>query len=133
VLSSHRIALAATLALTLASGCFSVRHAYDGDKLLTSDPDVPGYRQQSVRHFAVHQRRFYWIHGGYPVGPIPNGAQMAANEVGDHGGVVNLRIREGQDLRDLAISHVACVLTIFCGSWSVWTEGDVVDFQEVER
>jgi hypothetical protein len=89
-------------------------------------------RSVTVRHFAKHDRQFYWIHGGFPVGEPLNGAALAAAEIGDHDGVVNLRIRDGQDIPDLAVSHLACILTIVCGQWSVWVEGDVVDFQEVK-
>ena len=58
---------------------------------------------------------------------------LAASQIGDHDGVVNLRLRDGQDLTDTLISHVPCVLTLFCGTWSTWAEGDVVDFEEVAQ
>jgi hypothetical protein len=89
-------------------------------------------RAVQVRHFVKHDRQFFWIHGGFPVGDALNGAQLAASEIGDHDGVVNLRIRDGQDVADLAVSHGPCVLQILCGMWSVWVEGDVVDFEEVK-
>ena len=118
-------------ALTL-SACFSVKHSYQGEKFLTSAPVAPGMRTVPVRHFAVHDRQFFLIRGGVPLGQPLNGAALAANEIGEHDGVVNLRIRDGQNFTDLAISHVACVLQILCGTWSVWVEGDVADFEEVK-
>jgi hypothetical protein len=118
-------------ALTLTA-CFSVQHSYVGEKFLTSAPTAPGVRAVQVRHFVKHDRQFFWIHGGFPVGDALNGAQLAASEIGDHDGVVNLRIRDGQDVADLAVSHGPCVLQILCGMWSVWVEGDVVDFEEVK-
>ena len=128
----HRL-LAFGLALA-ASGCFTVRHSYDGPKLMTSDPAVPGMRVQKVGHFRARDRQFFWIHGAFPVGEDLNGAQLAARQIGPHDGVVNLRLSDGQDLTDVFISHLLpCVLTIFCGTWSVWAEGDVVDFEEASR
>lgn len=116
-----------------ASGCFTVRHSYDGPKVMTSDPEIPGVRVKKVAHFAVRDRQFYWIHGRFPVGEALNGAALAAGQIGDHDGVVNLRIRDGQDLTDAFISHVPCILTLVCGTWSAWAEGDVVDFEEARR
>jgi hypothetical protein len=127
----HRI-LALGLALA-ASGCFTVRHSYSGAKPMTADPDIAGVRARKVAHFAVRDRQFFWIHGGFPVGEPLNGAELAARQIGPHDGVVNLRIRDGQDLTDAFISHVPCVLTLICGTWSVWAEGDVVDFEEATR
>jgi hypothetical protein len=122
------------LALVLAaSGCFTVRHAYSGPKLMTSDPDIPGVQVRKVAHFTARDRQFFWIHGAFPVGEALNGAELAAREVGAHDGAVNLRIRDGQDLMDAFISHVPCVLTLICGTWSVWAEGDAVDFEEAGR
>ncbi|MFQ5514697.1 MAG: hypothetical protein ACE5FG_09680 [Myxococcota bacterium] len=120
------------LMLPLA-GCFSVQHHYSGDKLLTSAPTIEGRRIRKVRHFAVHDRQFFWIHGGIPVGEPLNGAELAAREIGQHDAVVNLRLKDGQSLADTLISHVACVLTLVCGTWSVWAEGDVVDLEETRR
>ena len=119
-------------ALALA-GCFSVRHSYQGEKFLTSAPGVAGMRAVPVRHFVKHDRQFFWIHGGIPVGEPLNGAALAASEVGDHDGVVNLRLSDGQDFLDVIVTHtVPFVLGIFCGTWSVWAEGDVVDFEEAK-
>ena len=118
-------------ALTL-SACFSVRHSYRGEKFLTAAPEVPGVRTLRVRHFARQDRQFFLIHGAVPLGPPLNGAALAAREIGEHDGVVNLRIRDGQDVADLAVSHAVCVLQLLCGTWSVWVEGDVVDFEVVE-
>ena len=112
-----------------ASGCFTARHGYAGPKLMTSDPDIPGVRLHPVSHFTARDRQFFWIHGAFPVGEDLNGAALAAREIGNHDGVVNLRIRDGQDLTDAFISHIPCVLTLLCGTWSVWVEGDVVDFE----
>jgi len=118
------------LAGLLLTGCFSVRHAYDGPKILTGDATLDSRPVRSVRHFARHERQFFWLHGGVPTGKSLNGAEIAAAEAGDHDGVVNLRIRDGQDVQDVLISHVLCVGTILCGSWSVWVEGDVADVAE---
>ena len=41
---------------------------------------------------------------------------------------MNLKIDDGQNITDLLISHVPCVLTLICGTWSAWAEGDVVDY-----
>lgn len=117
------------LALPLTS-CFTVRHAYDGDKFLTSDAEVPGLQLTKVKHFERHDRQFFWLHGGVPVGEDLNGAALAAREAWLYDGVVNLRIADGQSLLDMAVTHVACVLSLLCGSWSVWVEGDVVDVVE---
>jgi hypothetical protein len=116
-----------------ASGCFTVRHSYDGPKVMTGDPEIPGVRVRKVAHFSLRDRQFFWIHGRFPVGEPLNGAGLAAGQIGDHDGVVNLRIRDGQDLMDTFISHVPCVLTLFCGTWSTWAEGDVVDFEEIAQ
>jgi hypothetical protein len=112
-------------------GCFTVRHEYSGDKLLTAGPTLNGRAVTKVRHFQVHDRQFFWIHGGFPVGEDLNGAALAAREAGTHAGVVNLRLADGQDIVDMGISHIACVLTLLCGTWSVWVEGDVVDYAEL--
>ena len=124
--------LCISLCALALSACFSVRHSYQGEKFLTSAADAPGLRAVPVRHFALHDRQFFWIHGGIPVGQPLNGAALAASAIGEHDGVVNLKIRDGQDVADLAISHIPCVLQILCGTWSVWVEGDVVDFEEVK-
>lgn len=116
------------LAVVPLAGCFTVRHAYDGDKLLTTDPAPPGREVKVVRHFSAHDRQFFWIHGGVPVGEPLNAAALAAKEIGEHDAAVNLKISDGQNLTDLLISHVPCVLTLICGTWSAWAEGDVVDY-----
>jgi hypothetical protein len=120
--------LSIALAIVPLAGCFTVRHAYSGDKLLTTDPSPPGRSVELVRHFEVHDRQFFWIHGGFPVGEPLNAAAMAAKEADGHDAVVNLKIWDGQDITDLLISHVPCVLTLICGTWSAWAEGDVVDY-----
>jgi hypothetical protein len=118
------------LALALvASGCFTAHHSYAGSKLMRSDPDIPGVKLHRVSHFEAHDRQFFWIHGAFPVGEDLNGAALAARQIGNHDGAVNLRIRDGQDLTDAFISHIPCVLTLVCGTWSVWVEGDAVDFE----
>lgn len=128
-----RKALTLLIAALPLAGCFTVRHSYSGDKLLTTDPAPPGRQVKLVRHFEAHDRQFFWIHGGIPVGEPLNGAALAASEVGDHDGVVNLRLSDGQDFLDVIVTHtVPCVLGIFCGTWSVWAEGDVVDFEEAK-
>ena len=127
-----RKALSLLLAILPLAGCFSVTHAYTGDKLLTTDPAPPGRGVRLVRHFEAHDRQFYWIHGGFPVGEPLNAAALAAKEAGDHDAVVNLEIYDGQNITDLLISHVPCVLTLICGTWSAWAEGDVVDYVPAE-
>ncbi len=112
-------------------GCFTVRHEYSGDKLLTAGPTLDGRAVTKLRHFAVHDRQFFWLHGGYGVGEDLNGAALAAREAGAHAGVVNLRLSDGQDIVDMGVTHLACVLSLLCGTWSVWVEGDVADFTEV--
>lgn len=116
------------LALT---GCFTVQHRYDGPKVMTPDAEIPGVSVKVVRHFQVRDRQFFWIHGGIPVGEPLNAAALAAKEIGEHDGVINLRIGDGQDPLD-ALIHIPCGLGIFCGSWSAWAEGDVVDFEEAQ-
>jgi hypothetical protein len=119
--------LAAALPVLL-SGCFTVRHSYDGPKVMTSDASIPGFETRKVRHFEARDRQFFWFHGGIPVGEPLNAAALAAREIGDHDGVVNLRIGDGQDVVD-ALIHIPCVLSLLCGTWSAWAEGDVVDLQ----
>jgi len=120
-----------TLLLVLSlSGCFTVRHSYEGDHLLTSTPEVEGYKVRHVRHFEGHDRQFFWIHGGFPVGEDLNGAEQAAREIGDHDAVVNLQLTDGQNVTDAFITHIPCILSLLCGTWSVWVEGDVVDLEE---
>lgn len=115
------------------AGCFSVRHAYDGPKILTSAPSVDGLTARKVSHFKVQDRQFFWLHGGIPVGDPLNGAALAAAQAGDHDAVVNLRLSDGQDFGDVFITHIPCVLSLLCGSWSVWVEGDVVDLEGRRR
>jgi hypothetical protein len=123
----RRILVAALAALPLA-GCFTVRHSYSGDKLLTTDPAPPGRSVKIVRHFQAHDRQFFWLHGGFPVGEPLNAAELAAKQAEGHDAVVNLEISDGQNFTDLLISHVPCVLTLICGTWSAWAEGDVADY-----
>ena len=121
-----------TVCLGLAlTGCFTVHHRYDGPKVLTPDAEIPGVNVRVVRHFEVKDRQFFWIHGGVPVGESLNAAELAARQIGDHDGVVNLKIGDGQDPID-ALIHIPCVFGILCGSWSAWASGDVVDFEEVQ-
>ena len=122
--------LTTLLLLLPLAGCFSVRHEYAGDKLLTSAATVPGYRVTQVQHFEEHDRQFFWLHGGVPVGEDLNGTRLAADRIGSHDAVVNLRLRDGQSLADAFITHVPCVLSLLCGTWSVWVEGDVADLKE---
>lgn len=124
-----RRVLAGGLAVAVAflgTGCFTVHHAYHGDKFLTNGPnfDQPTH---IVRHFSDHQRQFFLLHGGIPMGKPLNGLALAAKEAGTHDGVVNLRLRDGQDLVDIGITHIACLLSVLCGSWSTWVSGDVAD------
>ena len=117
------------LLLLPLAGCFSVRHEYGGDKVLTSAASIAGYQVRRVGHFERHDRQFFWLHGGIPVGEDLNGAELAASGIGSHDAVVNLRLKDGQDLTDTLITHIPCVLSLLCGSWSVWVEGDVADLQ----
>lgn len=121
--------LALLLVLPL-SGCFSVRHTYEGDRVLTSAPTIEGYEARTVEHFELHDRQFFWLHGGFPVGEDLNGAELAARQIGRHDAVVNLQLRDGQDLADTLITHIPCVLSLLCGTWSVWVEGDVADLED---
>lgn len=121
-----RRVLFGVLAGLLQTGCFQVRYAYDGPKLLTTAPGI-GTRARVVRHFDVQQRQFYWLLGLVPVGERVNGAEIAAREARGADGVVNLQLADGQDLLDYAISNGLCLLQLLCGSWSVWVEGDVVE------
>ena len=82
-----RKALSILLAIVPLAGCFTVRHAYDGDKLLTTDPSPPGRAVKLVRHFEAHDRQFFWIHGGFPVGESLNAAALAAKEADGHDAV----------------------------------------------
>jgi hypothetical protein len=125
--------LGISLCALALSACFSVRHSYRGDKFLTAAAEVPGVETVKIRHFVRQDRQFFLIHGAVPLGPPLNGASLAAREIGEHAGVVNLRIRDGQDAADLAVSHGICVLQLLCGMWSVWVEGDVVDLAEEQR
>jgi hypothetical protein len=124
-------ALASLLLALATTACFAVRHTYQGDKFLTADATPDGAPVTKVRQFRAHDRQFFWLHGGIPVGKDLNGAELAAAEAGPHDGVVNLRLSDGQDFADMAITHVFCVLSILCGTWSVWAEGDVVDVEEM--
>jgi hypothetical protein len=121
-----------TLALALVvpivgSACFTVNHRYAGEKILTNGA---GLEQPTrvVRHFEAHDRQFFWLHGGVPTGEPLNALQMAANQAGPHPGVVNLVVTDGQDLADILITHVPCLLSMLCGTWSAWAEGDVVEY-----
>lgn len=117
----------ALVASTLGTACFTVRHQYAGEKLLTNGP---GLEQPTrvVRHFSEHDRQFFWLHGGVPTGQPLNSLQMAADQAGPHPGVVNLVVKDGQDLADILITHVPCLLSVLCGTWSAWAEGDVVEY-----
>jgi hypothetical protein len=124
--------LGLSLCVLALSACFSVRHGYRGEKFLTAAPEVPGVKTVKLRHFALQDRQLFLIHGAVPLGSPLNGAALAAREVGEHAGVVNLRIREGQDVMDVAVSYGACILQLLCGTWSVWVEGDVVELAETK-
>ncbi len=118
----------ALLAAIGSLGCFQARYSYDGPKLLTTGPSL-GTEAEVVRHFRTHDRQFYLLVGLLPIGEPANGAEMAAREVGDHDGVVNLVLADGQDVVDMLFSNLVCGLGIICGSWSVWAEGDVVQIK----
>ena len=119
--------LALVAALPLAAGCFTVTHRYTGPMPLTN---APGLERPSrvVRHFEAHDRQFFWLHGGFPVGEPLNALALAAEEAESHDGVVNLHVRDGQNWLDILITHGPCVLSMLCGTWSAWAEGDVVDY-----
>jgi hypothetical protein len=123
-----RLWAVALLLPTFGSGCYTVHHAYHGDKLLTNGAglDQP---TKVVRHFEAHDRQFFWIHGGIPTGEPLNGLELAARQAGPHPGVVNLKVKEGQNVADLFYTHVPCILGIVCGTWSTWAEGDVVEYE----
>ena len=124
----HSLAWSLALLLpTFGSGCYTVHHAYQGEKVLTNGPGL-AQPTKVVRHFSASDRQFFWIHGGIPTGEPLNGLELAAKQAGDHPGVVNLKLKEGQDFTDLMITHVPCLLGIVCGTWSTWVEGDVVEY-----
>jgi predicted small secreted protein len=112
---------------TLTTACFTVQHRYAGEKILTNGGGLER-PTRVVRHFEAHDRQFYWLHGGVPTGQPLNALQMAADQAGPHPGVVNLAVKDGQDLADILITHVPCLLSMLCGSWSAWAEGDVVEY-----
>ncbi len=129
-MSRRTLAFCVSLLLPMfGSGCYTIHHAYHGDKLLTNGPglDRP---TKVVRHFEASDRQFFWIHGGIPTGAPLNGLALAAKEAGDHPGVVNLKLKEGQRFTDLLITHIPCILGVVCGTWSTWIEGDVVDYAD---
>ena len=130
-MSRHTLAWCLTLLLPMVgSGCYTVHHAYHGEKFLTNGPGLEK-PTKIVRHFEVSDRQFFWIHGGIPTGEPLNGLELAAREAGDHTGVVNLQLSEGQDVLDVLMTHVLpCVLGTICGTWSTWVEGDVVDYTD---
>ncbi len=121
----RRLALCTALIL-LGTGCFQTRYFYEGPKVLTTGPalDRP---TEVVGHFKAHDRGFYLLYGLIPIGEPVNGAALAAEQVGDHDGAINLQFSDGQDTVDMLVSNLACVLSILCGTWSVWAEGDVVN------
>jgi len=123
----HRLTV--LLLLLPLAGCFTVRHEYRGHKLLTSAPTVEGYRVKKVKHFELHDRQFFWLRGGIHTGEDLNGAELGASEIGRHDAVVNFRLRDGQNLTDTLITHIPCILSLLCGTWSVWVEGDVADLE----
>lgn len=126
----RRRSLALCLALllpTFGSGCFTVHHAYHGDKLITNGPGLER-PTKIVRHFEASDRQFFWLHGFVSTGEPLNGLALAASQAGEHPGVVNLKLKEGQNLTDLLITHVPCILGFVCGTWSTWVEGDVVEY-----
>jgi hypothetical protein len=125
-----RRSLAWSLALLLpmfGSGCFTVHHAYHGDKRITNGPGLER-PTKVVRHFEASDRQFFWLHGFVPTGEPLNGLALAAAQAGDDPGVVNLKLKEGQNFTDLVITHVPCILGFVCGTWSTWVEGDVVEY-----
>lgn len=121
-----RIALALLTAGLGGCAFYSTVYSYDGPKLLTTAPGV-GAEAKLVRHFSAHGRQFYLLYGLLPVGKRVNGAQLAADAVGDHDAAVNLQMSDGQNLLDMAITYIPCVASLLCGTWSTWVEGDVVD------
>jgi hypothetical protein len=126
-LRSFKLLAPALAGAALSSGCFTVQHRYEGDKILTNGPGLEE-PTRVVRHFEAHDRQFFWLHGGVPTGEPLNALQMAAEEAGAHAGVVNLVVKDGQDIPDILITHIPCLLSMLCGSWSAWAEGDVVDY-----
>jgi hypothetical protein len=115
---------AAAFAVT---GCYQIHHGYDGPMRLTTSPALAG-ETEMVRRLEEHDRQFFWILGLIPVGERANGAELLAHAADGHDAVVNVQISDGQDPLDLLVSNTVCLLSLLCGSWSVWAEGDVVDF-----
>lgn len=118
--------LAAAALFVSLSACSTINYSYNGPKKLTTGPGL-SEPTRIVRHVKIHQRQFGWIHGGIvstPADPL----QALAASAGDAPGVVNVRLKDGQNITDLLISHVPCVLTILCSTWSTYAEGDVVEY-----
>lgn len=121
--------LAALALLGLAlPGCafYSTVYSYDGPKILTTAPGL-GDEARVVGRFQEHDRQFYLLYGLFPVGTRVNGAQLAADALGEHDAAINLKMSDGQNLADMFITYLPCVMGLLCGSWSTWVEGDVVD------
>jgi hypothetical protein len=132
-MTRRSLALSVALLLpTFGSGCFTVHHMYHGEKYLTNGAGLER-PTRVVRHFEASDRQFFWLHGFVPTGEPLNGLALAAAEAGDHAGVVNLKLKEGQNLTDLLITHVPCILGFVCGTWSTWVEGDVVEYVESQE
>lgn len=112
------------------SGCafYSTIYSYDGPKLLTTAPGL-GAEARVVGRFEAHDRQFYLLYGLLPVGKRVNGAQLAAEAVGDHDAAINLQMSDGQNVADMFISYIPCLLGLLCGTWSTWVEGDIVDLE----
>ena len=111
------------------SGCFQTHYSYNGPKRLTTASKLE-VETKKIGNFEAHDRGFYLFYGLIPIGNRVNGAELAAESVGEHDGAVNLRFSDGQDFVDMLISNVPCLFSLLCGSWSVWARGDVVDIVE---
>lgn len=118
--------LSSVLLLIFSTACSTIHYSYDGPKKLTTGPGL-SEPTRIVRHVKIHQRQFGWIHGGI-VHKYADPLQELANSAGDAPGVVNVRLKDRQNITDLLISHGPCLLTILCSTWSTYAEGDVVEY-----
>ncbi len=131
VLKPASLALLLSVLAAVLPGCafYSTVYSYDGPKFLTTAPGL-GAEARVVGRFEEHDRQFYLLYGLFPMGTRVNGAQLAADALGDHDAAVNLKMSDGQNLADMLITYFPCLLSLLCGTWSTWVEGDIVDLAE---
>ena len=121
----RRPVAACAVAIVLTFGttsCYTMRHEYDGDIVITNATKIPGMTKQ-VRHFRVHDRNWYLFWGLTKVGGDANGPTLAAKEASPGQAIVNFQLEDGQGAFDAILSNSLGIV----GSWSVWAEGDIVE------